>query len=336
MIRHTLKLKIRRNDKKHTLVAGLNKRVCAGGLWRTVWKNMRSRCVEQTDSDISGRKWIDFGDMSITISIDELAQRINKGSNNIILASLWSAHEGGGYAQFNSEHISTARFCDTAAALASAPSSAEGRNPLPTQDVLARWFVQWGLTEDRQVVVYDNQRGLYAARAWWVLKWAGVQDVVILDGGQQAWEAAGHETLGGPGNPHGYSTIKPDLGHMPTATIEDVRAHKGILIDARESSHFGGRKERLDLKAGHIPGAVNVPSRDLLTEEGLFKSPEETREIFAGVGVHSADDVIIYSGSGNHSAQAIIAMNIAGLGTPRHYIGGWSQWSANPKNPVER
>ncbi|CAB0621684.1 hypothetical protein CIP107547_02301 [Corynebacterium diphtheriae] len=138
MIRHTLKLKIRRNDKKHTLVAGLNKRVCAGGLWRTVWKNMRSRCVEQTDSDISGRKWIDFGDMSITISIDELAQRINKGSNNIILASLWSAHEGGGYAQFNSEHISTARFCDTAAALASAPSSAEGRNPLPTQDVLAR------------------------------------------------------------------------------------------------------------------------------------------------------------------------------------------------------
>ncbi|KPH74360.1 sulfultransferase [Corynebacterium ulcerans] len=273
--------------------------------------------------------------MGITISVEELAQRINTGSNNIILASLWSPHEGGGYAHFNSEHISTARYCDTAFALASAPSSKLGRNPLPTKDTLARWFIRWGLTDDRQVVVYDAYRGLFAARAWWVLKWAGVPDVVILDGGQKAWEAAGYETLGGPGNPRTYSTIEPELGSMPTATIEDVKNHTGILLDAREANRFAGRKERLDLKAGHIPGAVNVPSRDLLTQEGLFKTPEEIRAAFAAVGITSADDVIAYSGSGNHSAQAIIAMNIAGLGTPRHYVGGWSQWAADPKNPVE-
>lgn len=98
--------------------------------------------------------------MGITISVEELAQRINTGSNNIILASLWSPHEGGGYAHFNSEHISTARYCDTAFALASAPSSKLGRNPLPTKDTLARWFIRWGLTDDRQVVVYDDYRGL--------------------------------------------------------------------------------------------------------------------------------------------------------------------------------
>lgn len=274
--------------------------------------------------------------MSILISVEELAERIHAGSNNIILACLWEANTGSGFPAFNSEHISTSRFCDVALALSSVPSSKTGRNPLPTKANLDRWFRRWGLDSKRQVVVYDNFKGLYAARAWWVLKWAGVEDVVYLDGGQKLWEAKGNQTLGGPGNLSTPGDLSADLGHMPTATIEDVKAHNGILLDAREANRFAGRKEFLDLKAGHIPGAVNVPSRDLLQEDGTFKSAEELREIFANVGITSADNVIAYSGSGNHSAQAIIAMNIAGIGTPRHYVGGWSQWCADPKNPVER
>lgn len=277
--------------------------------------------------------------MRITISAEELAQRINSGHKQTILAALWYRNGRDGTDQFNSEHISTSLFCDPALALAGVPSSSTGRNPLPTATTMRRWFAKWGLRKDHQVVVYDNYRGLYAARAWWVLKWAGVEDVVILDGGQTAWEATGNQTLGGPGNLAGYHDMEVSLGNMPTATIEDVKAHTGLLVDAREANRFAGRKEFLDLKAGHIPGAINLPTRAVLREDHTFKSPEELRAVFAEKGIHSAADVdnmIIYSGSGNHSAQVIAAMNIAGLPAPRHYIGGWSQWCANPKNPVER
>lgn len=277
-----------------------------------------------------------IGGMSILVSVDELAERIRKGSNNIILACLWNAKDGGGYPAFNSEHISTSRFCDVAAALASVPSSRTGRNPLPTESNLNRWFRQWGLDSKRQVVVYDNFRGLYAARAWWVLKWAGVENVAVLDGGQKLWEAKGNETLGGPGNLSTPGDLTAKIGQMPTATIDDVKAHKGILLDCREANRFAGRKEFLDLKAGHIPGAVNVPSRNVLNEDGTYKNADELREIFAAAGITSSEGVIAYSGSGNHSAQVIIAMNIAGLGTPRHFVGGWSQWCADERNPVER
>ncbi|MDO4929212.1 MAG: sulfurtransferase [Corynebacterium sp.] len=275
--------------------------------------------------------------MSLTISVPELAQRVEQGSTNIILASLWSPEDGGGEALFNSEHIPTARYCDAVRALASAPSSVLGRNPLPTKDILDRWFVRWGITDDRQVIVYDNGRGLFAARAWWILRWAGVEDVRYLNGGQHAWESAGYEVLGGPGNARGYSNIESNPGQLPVASIDEVKEHQGILLDAREPNRFAGRKEFLDLKAGHIPGAINLPARAVVDEYGEFKEPAELREIFAAQGVteETIDDVIIYSGSGNHSAQVILGMNIAGLGTPRHFVGGWSQWCADPENPVE-
>ncbi len=126
------------------------------------------------------------------------------------------------------------------------------------------------------------------------------------------------------------------LGSMPTATIDDVRAHNGILLDARDCRRFAGEREILDLKAGHIPGAVNLPVTDLLNEDFTFRTPAEIRARLAEVGVTDGADVIVYSGSGNHSSQALAAMEIAGVHGARHYVGGWSQWSADPKNPVER
>lgn len=275
--------------------------------------------------------------MTTIISAQELAARVKSGSKQTILASLWAANEGGGYAQYITSHIPTARFCDTARALASVPSSKTGRNPLPTKSGLDQWFDEWGLTGDREVIVYDNHRGLYAARAWWILRWAGVKNVRILDGGQQAWEALGEAVMGGPGNPHTDATVEADPGHMPTATIEDVKAHTGILVDCREPNRYAGRKEFLDLMAGHIPGAINIPAREVLHEDRTFKSAEELKALFDSHGLTNdvIDEVIIYSGSGNHSAQVIAAMEIAGLRPPRHFVGGWSQWCADPSNGVE-
>lgn len=280
--------------------------------------------------------------MSILRTPSELRESIFHADKQIILASYWAPHAGSGIASYNdagrtaynSEHIPTSLFCDPSAALAAVPSSTTGRNPLPGVDSLARWFRHWGLRRNRTVVVYDQGKGLFAARAWWVLTWAGVADVSILDGGLAAWDREGYPVLAGPGNLQSDSNITPQVGQLPVATIEDVKNFRGQLIDAREPNRFHGRKELFDLKAGHIPGALNVPSRDLLNPDNTYKSPAEIRARFAAEGVTGEEDMIVYSGSGFHSSQALAAMHIAGMTGAAHYVGGWSQWSADPANPV--
>ena len=274
--------------------------------------------------------------MSILISPQDLNERINHGAKTTILASLWMPHEGGGFQLFQSEHIPTALFCDTAAALASTPSSSVGRNPLPDPDKLQRWFNHWGLHDDREIIVYDQGKGLFSARAWWILTWAGVKGVRILDGGLAAWERAGYQIVGGPGNLGRGQAQEVVAGQLPVATIDEVKNFDGVLIDTREANRYAGRKEYLDLKAGHIPGAVSVPTREILNPDNTFRPAEEIRATFEKVGVTDPNNVIVYSGSGVHSAQAIAAMHHAGLPGAALYLGGWSQWCADRNNPVER
>lgn len=272
----------------------------------------------------------------ITITPDELLQRVRASQKTSIIASVWEPGEGASLARFQDEHIPNSLFCDAALALAGIPSSQEGRNPLPDAEQLQRWFSKMGLNAESPVVVYDHGKGLMAARAWWILTWAGVPNVRILDGGMGAWQAAGLPVVGGPGNFPPTATIRPNLGQLPSATLEQVRNHQGILVDCRERSRFSGQKESLDLKAGHIPGAVNLPSGDLLNEDYTFKDPHEIRVLFDAVGVTTGENVIVYSGSGLHSAQMIAAMHHADLPGASLYVGGWSQWAADRSNPVVR
>lgn len=280
--------------------------------------------------------------MSILTTPAQLRESIYHADNQIVLASYWVPHQkpglsgynSAGLAAFNSEHIPTSLFCDPSSALASVPGSGSGRNPMPSLDSLSRWFQAWGLRENRSVLVYDHGKGLFAARAWWMLRWAGVQDVRILDGGLAAWDKAGYPVLAGPGNIQSSANITPQPGNLPLATMDDVRDFRGVLVDAREPNRYHGRKEIFDLKAGHIPGAINIPSRDLVNEDHTYKTPEQIRERFAREGLSGEEEMIVYSGSGNHSSQALVAMHLAGMSGAAHYVGGWSQWSANPANPI--
>lgn len=276
--------------------------------------------------------------MSIYVSATELLDDIYHGKQQTVLASFWAPGEDGGRSQYLQRHLPTALFCDPVAALSGIPGSGAGRNPLPEQYRLQEWFDRWGLTQGRRVVVYDQGDGLLAARAWWVLCWAGVEKVQILDGGLAAWEAIKRPIVGGPGNFTAVSDAKVTPGQMKSATMDEVREHRsngGTLVDFREERRFAGYRELLDLRAGHIPGAVNVPARDLQKEKSLLRSPEEIRERFARAGVHSGDNVIAYSGSGNHSALGLAAMEVAGLTGATHFMGGWSQWAADKSNPVQ-
>lgn len=275
--------------------------------------------------------------MSVYVSSEDLREQIRTGKKLTILAALWDAREGHAWSKFQSEHIPTALFCDPSQHVVGMPGSKVGRNPLPSVEHIAESFRYWGIEEDRPVVIYDTGQGIFSARVWWTLRWAGVRDVQILDGGFAAWRALDYETVAGPGPVAVHSQLEVVPNQLPT--IDDVTNYKGMLIDAREHSRFIGQRERLDLKSGHIPGAKNLPVYDLFHENGMIKPAEEVREHFARLGItqHSQpDSAVVYSGSGNHSALLLAAMDYAGLPILTHYIGGWSQWAADPANPVSR
>lgn len=276
--------------------------------------------------------------MSVFVSAETLHEHIKSGKRQTVLASLWEAKSGQSWSKFQSEHIPTAVFCDPASQLTGMPGRRGGRNPLPDIETLRRAVRAWGVEPGRPVFIYDGGNGLFAARAWWVLRWAGIEDVSILDGGFAEWDARGLPTVAGPGNVVVPRQVEISTGHLPTAEMEEVREFEGLLVDARSQRRFQGRREILDLQAGHIPGAVNLPVGDLFEEDtNAVKPAEAIRARLAEVGITQDSDpadAIFYSGSGNHSALLLAAMAHAGLPVPRHYIGGWSQWSANPGNPV--
>ena len=275
--------------------------------------------------------------MSVYISTDDLRQQIRTGKKLTILAALWNAREGHAWSKFQSEHIPTAQFCDPSVHIVGTPGLRAGRNPLPSLERLGETFRDWGIEENRPVVVYDTGAGIYASRTWWTLRWAGVKDVRILDGGFAEWDRKGYETIAGPGPVNVHSELVARPGQLPT--IDDVHDTNAMLIDARQPNRYRGIKERLDKLAGHIPGARNLFVEELFQENGLVKSKEEIREKFAPLGItHDTNpaSAIVYSGSGNHSAKLLAAAAHADLPILTHYIGGWSQWAADRSNPVER
>lgn len=177
------------------------------------------------------------------------------------------------------------------------------------------------------MVVYDGNGNLSAARAWWLLRWAGLTDVRLLDGALPAWIAAGHplaieDVVPTPG------TVTLTGGHLAVLDLTEVAAftEAGLLLDARAPERFRGEVEPIDPKAGHIPGAVNAPTGDNLTADGRFRPAIELRRRFAVLGADSAQPIAVYCGSGVTAAHQIAALAVAGIEAAL-YAGSWSQWS---------
>lgn len=274
--------------------------------------------------------------MSTCISARELHGYIQAGRRVAVIDTRWS-RDRSAYGHYTMAHIPLALFCDPEFDLVGIPDRANGRNPLPELARVQEAVDRWGLTDAHEVVIYDGGNGLLAARAWWVLTWAGIKDVKVLGGGIGAWEAEGFDTAGGPGNLPQPGRLTVSGGQLPEVGIDEVAAWPGhgVLIDAREPDRFKGRVERLDLQAGHIPGAVNLPAR-MLQRDGRFRPAAEIRAKLAEVGVTAAEQVAVYSGSGLHSALFIQAMHEAGMPGGSVFIGGWSKWAGDPARPIVR
>lgn len=280
--------------------------------------------------------------MSPFISADALYAAHTRGDRMIILDSHSAAEENASWEAYVSQHIPGAFWCDPSRMLAGTPSREAGRNPLPNPLMLEKVIKDWGISPNLPVRIYDAGRMFWAARAWWILRWAGVEDVKILVGGTPAWEAAGGDVAGGIGCLRGRGQFSVSPGSMPTIAIDEIKEWVeagNLLVDARGAGRYLGRREPLDLRAGHIPGAVNIPV-ELLLETGGVPAPEVVRErlLRRGIGgLEGADPqkVAIYSGSGVDSALFVALMEHAGLRGAQNFVAGWSQWAGDSRLPVE-
>ncbi len=214
-----------------------------------------------------------------------------------------------------------------------------GRHPLPTREALTATLAARGLRDGQQVVAYDSSQGVYAARLWWLLRWLGHANAAVLDGGLQAWTAAGGATEAGAAAPRpagDFRAREPLVAFVEVdAVLANVRTGAHLVIDARSAQRYAGIGETLDPVAGHIPGAVCRFFRDNLTDDGCFKPASELRDAWrARLDGRDPATVIHQCGSGVSACHNLLAMQHAGLSGSVLYPGSWSEWCSDPGRPV--
>lgn len=225
--------------------------------------------------------------------------------------------------------------------LSATKTGRNGRHPLPDRAEFAARMAALGASDQSLIVAYDGSGGMYAARLWWMLRWVGHANTVVLDGGVADWREAGGALQIGIAAAHvpGNFTLRPSL--VKALSYAEVRAGLGrgqrLIVDARSSDRFRGENETLDPVAGHIPGAANRFFRDNLGANGRFKAAEQLREDWQAVlGQRAPTDLVQQCGSGVTACHNLLALEIAGLSGSALYPGSWSEWCAQPGAPVAR
>lgn len=247
-----------------------------------------------------------------------------------------------GRQQYQQSHIPGARFAHLDQDLAGRTGVGTGRHPLPDRQTFQRQLLAWGINPNTHVVAYDASGGCYAARAWWLLRWAGHRKVSLLNGGWQAWRDAD-----GPVSaaiPQAFAVHETDLTDAPALTrsinadglamiVNDPGlAASRIVMDARSPDRYRGENETMDPIAGHIPGAINRCWKDNLDDDGQFKRSPQLRQAFEAIlDGRPARTIISYCGSGVTACHNVFAIYLAGLGESTLYPGSWSEWITQPR-----
>lgn len=272
---------------------------------------------------------------SVIIDADELIERLRSGPAPVILDVRHTPGGSSRRADYERGHLPGAHWVELASQLAGSRSPGSGNNPLPEPAALQRDVRRWGIEDDRLVVVTGDTGAPSAARAWLVLTWAGVKEVRLLDGGNDAWVAAGGELVTEePADEEGTFIVTP--GSFPTIDADEAAAlaRTGILLDARGVKQYEGAPAIDGAPAqGHIPGALSAPTSENLDERGRLRSPDELRERFADIGVDGASPVGVYCGGGVAAAHEALALRSIGIDAPV-FVGSWSAWSSDPSRPV--
>ncbi|MEY4764189.1 MAG: hypothetical protein RI907_862 [Pseudomonadota bacterium] len=287
------------------------------------------------------------------ISAAELRARLAQpGAPCLVLDTRFNlAQQDAGEAAWREGHIPGARHVHLDRALSAPKTGRNGRHPLPAPEAFEATARAWGLTPAHQVVVYDAQGGMFAARLWWMLRWLGFDAVQVLDGGWPAWLAEGGESSTAAPEPAtpGTWTAQPRTGWLrsadevwrslpgETAATGAPSGHPICLVDARAPDRFRGENETLDPVGGHIPGARNRFFQLNLQPDGRFKDAPTLRAEWAEViGGQPLDTLVHQCGSGVTACHNLLALAIAGHAPTALYAGSWSEWCSDPARPVAR
>ncbi|RXM52257.1 MULTISPECIES: sulfurtransferase [unclassified Chryseobacterium] len=241
------------------------------------------------------------------------------------------------------KHIKGARFVDLDKDLAEIGEDAAfgGRHPLPAPGKFAETLSNLGISENSHIVVYDDKNGSNAAaRAWWMLRSFGFKNVQVLDGGIQSAEKNSIEFSSGEEPFEKAPLIKKASWDLPVSSLEEVEneleSNSSTVIDVRDAYRYRGESEPIDLVAGHIPGAINIPFSENLDENGLFLSPEILKEKYIRLLKNQHENLIIHCGSGVTACHTILALAHAGFTIPNLYVGSWSEWSRREGKEVAK
>ncbi|MBD0322386.1 MAG: sulfurtransferase [Aldersonia sp.] len=250
----------------------------------------------------------------------------------VLLDVRWALGDPNGREHYLNGHIPGAVFVDLDTELAGPPAPKRGRHPLPDLVDLQNAARRWGIRAGDRVVVYDATSGMAAARAWRLLRWGGLDDVRILDGGLDAWQSIGAPIARGAEPDPEPGDVTLSSGGMPVIDIDAAGRwpERGVLLDARAAERYRGETEPIDPRAGHIPGAHSAPTTENLGADGRFRPPDELAQRFAGL---PGAPVAVYCGSGVTAAHEIAALAVAGIDAAL-FPGSWSQWSNDPSRPV--
>ena len=281
-----------------------------------------------------------MNDIALTtplVSPEHLRAALAAGATPLIVdCSFDLADPGAGERAFGEGHLPGAVYAHLDRDLAGARTGRNGRHPLPAPADWAATLARLGVTPGRAVVVYDAQGGMYAARAWWMLRWVGHAAVSVLDGGLPAWKAIGGVVETGPATPVAAPAPYPAAPSL-VATLDADTLQKSLgrvtVLDARAGERYRGEVEPLDARAGHIPGARSRFFKDNLDAQGRFRPAAELRAAFEAFGA-APGQVVHQCGSGVTACHNLLAMEVAGLAGSSLYPGSWSEWSADPARPV--
>ena len=269
-----------------------------------------------------------------------LNQKVSGNSNIIILdCSCSIADPELGLKLYVKEHISGAVLVDFDRYVTGKVAHGTGRHPMPDRETFRKSMEYFGIRPDRQVVLYDQGALGFATRFWYELRWLGLENVCVLDGGMTAWKEENLPVTDKPTEPLKDGKI-PELEPLevpvPMETVQDnLKTKEYLEVDARPALRFQGIGETIDHKAGHIPGAVNRPGSENFLPDGRFKPAPVLREEFLKLLDGRAPDKVINScGSGVNASANLFAMDLSGLYGSKLYVGSWSQWIDDDANPV--
>lgn len=267
------------------------------------------------------------------ISAETLAENYNRNDWIVIDCRYDLGASLAGHQSYQQAHISGAIYADVHKDLSGEPLTDHGRHPLPSAESLRGLFSRFGISEGKKVVAYDASYGAFAARLWWLLRYMGHEEVGVLNGGWQAWQAMGLAEEAGENKP-----VSGNFQGMPRGewlVVIDAVLSSALLIDSREAQRYRGEVEPIDAHAGHIPGAINRCWKENLTENGFFLDPAQLKQHFEQIyALTSAAEVVYYCGSGVTACHNLLAAAHAGLAPAKLYAGSWSEWCTQPDRPI--